>query len=65
MHKKDKIGGLGFGSSSVKYINLKKMPIGKGKIMEVHEKCGFSHDFAELKKMIITNTCNYLNNTLL
>jgi hypothetical protein len=26
------------------------MPIGKGKIMEVHEKCGFSHDFAELKK---------------
>jgi hypothetical protein len=28
--KKDKIGGLGFGSSSVKYINLKKMPIGTG-----------------------------------
>jgi hypothetical protein len=26
--------------------------IGKGKIMEVREKCGFSHDFAELKKMI-------------
>jgi hypothetical protein len=50
MHKKDKIGGLGFGSSSVKYINLKKMPIGKGKIMEVRKKCGFSHDFAELKK---------------
>jgi hypothetical protein len=29
---------------------LKKMPIGKGKIMEVREKCGFSHDFAKLKK---------------
>jgi hypothetical protein len=39
MHKKDKIGGLGFGSSSVKHI------------MEVREKCGFSHDFAELKKI--------------
>jgi hypothetical protein len=24
MHKKDKIGGLRFGSSSVKYINFKK-----------------------------------------
>jgi hypothetical protein len=45
MHKKDKIGGLGFGSSSVKYINLKNA-YWKGKIMEVHEKCG-SHDFAE------------------
>jgi hypothetical protein len=49
MHKKDKIGGLGFGSSSVKYINLKKMPIGKGKIMEVRKKCEFSHYFAKLK----------------
>jgi hypothetical protein len=47
MHEKDKIGRPGFGSSSVKYINFKKMPIGKGKIMEVREKCGFSHDFAE------------------
>jgi hypothetical protein len=46
MHKKGKIGRLRFGSSSVKYINLKKIPFGKGKIMEVHEKCGFSHDFA-------------------
>jgi hypothetical protein len=46
MHKKGKIGILGFGSSSVKYINLKKTPFGKGKIMEVREKCGFSHDFA-------------------
>jgi hypothetical protein len=46
MHTKGKIGRLGFGSSSVKkYINLKK-PFGKGKIMEVCEKCGFSHDFA-------------------
>jgi hypothetical protein len=45
MHKKGKIGRLGFGSSSVKYINLKNS-FGKGKIMEVREKCGFSHDFA-------------------
>jgi hypothetical protein len=44
--KKGKIGRLGFGSSSVKYINFKKIPFGKGKIMEVREKCGFSHDFA-------------------
>jgi hypothetical protein len=35
MHKKGKIGRLGFGSSSVKYINLKKIPFGKGKIMSV------------------------------
>jgi hypothetical protein len=45
MHKKGKIGRLGFGSSSVKYINLKNT-FWKGEIMEVHEKCGFSHDFA-------------------
>jgi hypothetical protein len=55
MHKKGKIGRLGFGSSSVKYINLKKVPFGKGKIMEV----------CEIKKMIIMNTCNYLNYVLL
>jgi hypothetical protein len=47
--KKDKIGGLGFGSSSVKYINFKKCLLEWG-IMEVREKCGFSHDFAKLKK---------------
>ena len=32
MHKKDKIGGLGFGSSSVKYINLKKCLLERGKL---------------------------------
>jgi hypothetical protein len=47
MDKKGKIGRPGFGSSSVKYIKIfLKNPFGKGKIMEVHEKCGFSHDFA-------------------
>jgi hypothetical protein len=30
MHKKGKIGRLGFGSSSVMYINLKKITFGKG-----------------------------------
>jgi hypothetical protein len=45
MHKKGKIGRLGFGSSSVKYIYY-KTPYGKGKILEVRENCGFSHDFA-------------------
>jgi hypothetical protein len=37
---------LEFWSSGVEYINLKQLPIGKGKIMEILEKCGFSHDFA-------------------
>jgi hypothetical protein len=46
MNKKGKIGGLKFWSSSVKYINLKKLPNEKGRIMEIHEKCGFLHDFA-------------------
>jgi hypothetical protein len=46
MNKKGKIGRLKFWSSGVKYINLKTLPIEKGKIMEIHEKCGFSHDFA-------------------
>jgi hypothetical protein len=27
-------------------ILIKKIPFGKGTIMEVCEKCGFSHDFA-------------------
>jgi hypothetical protein len=30
MHKKDKIDGLGFGPSSVKYINLKKCLLERG-----------------------------------
>jgi hypothetical protein len=46
MNKKGKIGGLEFWSSGVKHINFKKLPIEKGKIKEIHEKCGFSHDFA-------------------
>jgi hypothetical protein len=46
MHEKGKIGGLKFWSNGVKHINLKKLPIGKGKIREIREKCGFSHDFA-------------------
>jgi hypothetical protein len=33
--------------------------------MEIHEKHGFSHDFAKYKNLIITNACNYLNNVLL
>jgi hypothetical protein len=41
-----KIGGLKFCSSGVKHINFKKLPIEKGKTMEIHEKYGFSHDFA-------------------
>jgi hypothetical protein len=65
MNKKGKIGGLEFWSSGVKYINLKKLPIEKGKIIEIHEKCGFSHDFAYYKNMIIMNTCNNLINALL
>ena len=32
MHKKGKIGILGFGSSSVKYINLKKYLLERGKL---------------------------------
>jgi hypothetical protein len=46
MNKKGKINGLKFWSSGVKHVNFKKLPIEKGKIMEIHEKCGFSHDFA-------------------
>jgi hypothetical protein len=48
MHKKGKIGGLEFWSNGVKHTELilKKLPIGKGKIMKIREKCGFSHDFA-------------------
>jgi hypothetical protein len=65
MNKKGKIGGLKFWSSGVKYKKFKKLPIEKGKIMEIHEKCGFSHDFAYYKNLIITNTCNYLDNALL
>jgi hypothetical protein len=33
-------------ASGVEYINFKKLPIGKGENMEIHEKCGFSYDFA-------------------
>jgi hypothetical protein len=33
--------------------------------MEIHEKGGFSHDFALYKNLIITKTRNYLNNVLL
>jgi hypothetical protein len=65
MNKKSRMGRLKFWSSGVKYINLKKLPIEKGKIMEIHEKCGFSHDFAYYKNLIFTITCNYLNNVLL
>ncbi len=33
--------------------------------MVIHEKHGFSLDFAKYKNLIIMNTCKYLNNTLL
>jgi hypothetical protein len=64
MHKKGKIGILGFGSSSVKYINLKKYLLERGKLWKSVKNVDF-HMTLPNKKMIITNTCNYLNNALL
>jgi hypothetical protein len=46
MNKKGKIGRIKFWSSGAKHINFKKCLLQKGKIMEIHEKCEFSHDFA-------------------
>jgi hypothetical protein len=45
MNKKGKFAGLEFWSSGVEH-KFKKLPIEKGKIMEIHQKYGFSHDFA-------------------
>jgi hypothetical protein len=64
MHKKGKIGRLGFGSSSVKYINLKKYRLERGQLWKSVKNVDF-HMILLNKKMIITNTCNYLNNVLL
>jgi hypothetical protein len=64
MHKKGKIGRLGFGSSSVKYINLKKYLLERGQLWKSVKNVDF-HMILPNKKMIITNTCNYLNNVLL
>jgi hypothetical protein len=41
------LAGLDLGPVVLSILKkFKKNPFGKGKIMEVHEKCGFSHDFA-------------------
>jgi hypothetical protein len=40
------LADLDLGPVVLSILILKKKPFGKGKIMEVHEKCGFSHDFA-------------------
>jgi hypothetical protein len=57
MHKKGKIGRLGFGSSSVKYINLKKFLLEWGKLWKSVKNVDF-HMILPSKKMIIMNTCN-------
>jgi hypothetical protein len=64
MHKKGKIGRLGFGSSSVKYIHLKKYLLERGKLWMYVKNVDFLMILPS-KTMIITNTCNYLNNVLL
>jgi hypothetical protein len=41
MHKKGKISRLKFLSNGVKHSNFKKLPIGKGKIMEIMKNVDF------------------------
>jgi hypothetical protein len=60
IHKKGKIGRLGFGSSSDKYNNLKKFLSERGKLWKSVKNVDF-HMILPSKKMIITNTCNYLH----
>jgi hypothetical protein len=46
MHKKVRLADSDLGPVVLSILIKKKLLFGKGKIMEVCEKCGFSHDFA-------------------
>jgi hypothetical protein len=64
MHKKVRLADSDLGPVVLSILILKKYLLERGKLWKSVKNVDF-HMILPNKKMIITNTCNYLNNVLL
>jgi hypothetical protein len=64
MHKKVRLADSDLGPVVLSILILKKYLLERGKLWKSVKNVDF-HMTLPNKKMIITNTCNYLNNVLL